>query len=416
MGKLNRSIKLLFKMKIFFLIFVIMGYMLSFAEAQEFKIKPGVIITKKNYENYLPELEKHFPPGCFAHYINGLKNGYISIPVIEKRKYLLSKGFREATENNIGKCRVESGNMLLGWAAGMPFSTPKTGAELAWNVYRRPICSDDLEFSAWFLLYNKKSELERKFKWTLWRKQWLGRVDIPPIPEMPGNKGALLVKESMRISEPYDCKGFSMIRIRYEDIKKDDDVYSYIPAIRRIRRLTGADVTDPLLGSDCVPDDFECWRQKINPRMTFKILGTRDFLVSPTYTEKEKPSPSNFVSNGCLQVELEIRPLWILEVAINDPAYAYKRREIYVEKETLSGALYFGENYDQKGRLWRGMFTIINAQNSKSLQYKAGWAGIYKDFLSGHHTIMDNEPKITFPDTPVSEKLFTVKHLIRMTR
>ena len=59
------------------------------------------------------------------------------------------------------------------------------------------------------------------------------------------------------ISEPQDVRGFILLRHKYWDPTKPDDVFSYIPALKRIRRLTGGDVTDPLLGSDAVPDDFE---------------------------------------------------------------------------------------------------------------------------------------------------------------
>ena len=58
-----------------------------------------------------------------------------------------------------------------------------------------------------------------------------------------------------------------------------DQCYGYIPAIRRIRRLTGSNLIDPVLGSDYTPDDGEVWRQKFTSKWRFRALEYRDFLV-----------------------------------------------------------------------------------------------------------------------------------------
>ncbi|MDY6862393.1 MAG: DUF1329 domain-containing protein, partial [Thermodesulfobacteriota bacterium] len=264
------------------------------------KIRHGKVITKENFKIYEKELKKLLPSSHFLSYENAVKNGWITIPVIKKQKYYPPKGFIDATYKNKGKCKIVPVNQLIGWEAGLPFPDPKNSTELGWNTYRRRQMAEDLEIFFSFFLFNKGIELERTFKIRLWKKFWVGRTDIPPMPELPDNKGVLNSKESIVVSSPYDVKGFSFVRIRYEDITKDDAVFSYIPALRRIRRLTGSDVCDPMLGSDQIYDDFECWREKITSKMTFKKLGVKEFLVPCHYTKKP---PQGFRQKNCFQTE-----------------------------------------------------------------------------------------------------------------
>ncbi|MDY6861686.1 MAG: outer membrane lipoprotein-sorting protein, partial [Thermodesulfobacteriota bacterium] len=201
-------------------------------------------------------------------------------------------------------------------------------------------------------------------------------------------------------------KGFSMIRVRYEDIYKPDDVYSYVPAIRRIRRLTGADVTDPMLGSDICYDDFETFRQKINPDMSFKILEIKDFLVPCHYGEKPKEN----IKENIFQSVWEVRPVWLLEINTNDPNYAYSRRILYLDKEDGAFECHSGENYDQKGRLWRTNGPILWARDC-STSFNCWFSGLYLDQLSGHSTLMDMQPELKNPHIPESK--YSVRALLK---
>ena len=155
----------------------------------------------------------------------------------------------------------------------------------------------------------------------------LGLGDMKDFTE----KGVSL-RESLLISEPNEVKGFIHLKTRYWDIDKADEVYAYIPALRRVRRLTGADLTDPLLGSDATPDDFEVWRQKLTSKMKIRVLEHRDYLVPKTYIGMENKPAYDYKKTGpYAQVEWELRPQWVLEIMINDPNYVYSKRVLYVD-------------------------------------------------------------------------------------
>jgi hypothetical protein len=399
------------------LILMILVFISSFVWAQEGKIIPGAVINKDNYEKYLPELEKFLIPSGFSHIVNhGLKKGVITIPVVETTVLPNPKDFEKMSIDNEGKYKVGKDNVLIGpsWAGRgcIPFRNPKTGAELMWNAYRK-LMNEDSEFFADMLLYSKDGKLERSFSQKLWKKMWCGRYARPPIPEMPGNNGVLNSKEAMIITKPFDVKGFSMVRIRYEDLYKSDESYSYIPALRRVRRLTTEDVCDPVLGSDQIFDDFETWRQKPNKNMTCNILPLRDFLVPVTSVLPYRPK--NLIANNCLQAEWEIRPLWTLQINTNDPNYIYSKRILYVENLSKSFLLYGGEGYDQRGRLYKSNWGIVFERDTDIPNGQSCWqCGIYKNNINNHSSTMDLYFNLRNPNTPA--EIFTIKELLKKAK
>jgi len=376
------------------------------------EIKPGIVITQKNYKEYLPELKRMLCPSMFIAYSEGLEKGWITMPVKETAKVPTPPGFWEATQKYSSQCKVLPDNQLVGYVAGSPFPQPKKGIELAWNGFRTRSIPDDAIIPGVFHLINKHGKEERSFSWILYKKFWTGRTHIPPLGEIPDNNGEIESKESLIITSPFDVKGFIMFRVRYWDLDKPDDCYSYLPALRRIRRLTGSDVTDPLLGSDATPDDFQVWRQKINSKMTFKILEVRDFLTSQYYQGNKNPSEKDLLKGNCLQVDWEIRPLYVLEIMENDPDYAYSKRVIYIEKNNRSFCLVWGDNYDQNGRLFKSDEQVSNYNPQTSIH--GGRVHRYRNLLTSHGTHLVFEFTIDGTECPMEK--FSIKHLLKGAR
>ena len=379
-------------------------------------IVPGVVITAENWDQYLPELKKLVPQSKLKWYEIGVKKGLVTMPIKETGYHELSKGVLKATRENAGKCKTGSNNALIGWVAGVPFPSPNNGLELAWNCYSevsRASSHDDCLFYCWFGLF-KKDRYEKHFSWQLRKKKYMGRCDIPPLPQMPEVASVgIASKESIIVTDPHEVRGYINLRIRYWDLEREDECYAYIPAIRRVRRLTGSDLTDPLLGSDCVVDDFEVWRQKLDSKMTFRILEKRDFLVPRTYTEKP---PYDYKKNKCCYpVEWELRPLWVMELTTNDPDYIYTRRIMHVDAVPMEKGgtflLYWGDEYDQKGRLWKANGQGAPSDNGKG--YKNLFAWMYMNYQSDHYTVMYGHPE--FPNLDPS-RAFSIKGLLRMAR
>ncbi|MDY6864162.1 MAG: DUF1329 domain-containing protein [Thermodesulfobacteriota bacterium] len=382
-------------------------------------IKPGTVITGKNYETYLPELKRLLTSVLFKHYINGLQNGWITMPIVKKGDYKSPKGYLEFSDKNADKYKVGKDNVLIGptWWGGAPFPDPKNGKELGWNIYRRYDCHrEEFHVEPDCNLIDKNGKLERSYTNDFFGKKYHARTDTPPIPEVPGNNGFINWKIAMLVTSPFDIKGFVMLRNQYEDIFKPDDVFSYIPAIRRIRRLTGADVTDPLMGSDACYDDFECWQQKLGPEIKFGNPENKEILIpSWSSVEVHPEKRTDWIKHNCFQTEWEIRPVWVLPTDM-PLDYAYSRRVFYIEKEMKNYFIFAVDNYDQKGRIWKGAipFGVVYQPD----KWYLNWHGcIYKTYTNNHTSLYDfnvHGPK--FDDPIIPFKYFSVSTLIKLAK
>ena len=353
-----------------------------------------------------------------------MKEGLVTMPIVKTTYLPLSKGQLEATRKHAGTARIGAGNQLLGWVAGVPFPEPKNALELAWNTYptiSRADSHDELQFHMWFGLF-QGTNYEKHFVWDLWNKKYRARVDMPPLGDMPEfAESGLICKESMMILEPNEVRGFLQIRNRFWDVDKADECYSYIPAIRRVRRMTGSDLTDPILGSDDIPDDFEGWRQKLNAKMTFRVLEHRDFLAPRCHIGMEERPAYDYKKSGpVFPIDWEIRPQWVLEIMTNDPDYVYSKRVLYIDAVPWNhqgrGNIFWTENFDQKGRL-------READGYPQAGNRQGYCNLFNCVHIGcqidHYTVGDCIASYVkdFDKTfPLSEEVFTIKCLLKRAR
>jgi hypothetical protein len=390
-------------------------------------IKPGVVITKENWDKYLPELEKLLPPTKVPWYGMGVKEGLVTMPIVKTTYIPLTKGQMEATRKYAGTARVAANNDLLNWTAGIPFPEPKNGLEIAWNAHpttsRTTSSHDEFEMGPSKFLLFKKTQYEKYYEWNLWNKKYLGRTDMPPLGDLPEfTEKGICLKESIMIFKPNEVKGFIQLRNRFWDLEKDDECYAYLPAIRRVRRMTGSDLTDPLLGSDAVPDDFEVWRQKLDFRMKIRVLEHRDMLVPRDYIGLENKPPYDYKKHAsCFQVEWEIRPMWVLECMINNPNYIYSKRILYADATPLNKGgpprLYWCESYDQGGRLWKSNGVGAPATTKEGFTNFFNWMWI--NCQNNHYTVMDGYSaycKDFDKKYPLKEDVFTIQGLLKRAR
>lgn len=396
-------------------------------------LRPGVVITRENWERFLPELRKVLPPSKVKWYANGVKAELVTMPIVRTTYLPLTKGQLEATWKYAGTARVGPDNQLHGYVAGVPFPHPETAAQVVWNCHPAMVARsgshDDFGFfNQWN--YYQGNKYEKHFVIELYNRRYRGRTDIPPLGDLPEfTKNGVLYKESFVVHEPHEVRGYSNVRIRYWDIRRADESYAYVPAIRRVRRLTGSDLTDPLLGSDAVLDDFEGWRQKITPRMRFRVIAHKEMLFPQvlvldrnTGWRRIPQHPYDYRKQGpCFPVKWEFRPCWVVEVVINDPDYVYSKRILYVDSTPLEkgGRFYFywGEHYDQRGRLFRASGQVQLGANREGFQGPIAYMSM--NYLTNHYTLMDGYSfyiKDFDRVFPLSGEVFTLRGLLRRAR
>ena len=64
------------------------------------------------------------------------------------------------------------------------------------------------------------------------------------------------VKKIMVFQKPLDVKGTAFLTWEYDNMERDDDKWLYMPALRKVRRISGKSNNDYFMGSDFTYDDM----------------------------------------------------------------------------------------------------------------------------------------------------------------
>jgi hypothetical protein len=59
----------------------------------------------------------------------------------------------------------------------------------------------------------------------------------------------------MVFNSPRDVAGTGCLSFSYDDESKDDDIWLYLPAMKRVRRITGSGKNDDFMGTDFTYED-----------------------------------------------------------------------------------------------------------------------------------------------------------------
>lgn len=178
---------------------------------------------------------------------------------------------------------------------------------------------------------------------------------------------------------PADIKGTKTLLI--EHTGKEDDIWIYLPALKKVRRLVSSNKKDSFVGTDFSygdvighhPDD---WNHKLIKED--KVDGKSCYFIESTPKTKEVGENSG-----------------------------YSRRTGCVDKESFITLK--GESYDLQGRLIR----IFTARNMVKVDVKNNkWQPMFleaQNVETGHKTILEFENFKA--NVGVSDELFTTRYL-----
>lgn len=215
-------------------------------------------------------------------------------------------------------------------------------------------------------------------------------IDITLIDKNGKNRNRQLMAYTLKDGEvdktvlvfktPRDVAGISYLSYDYPDKKDgssvDSDSWIYIPAMKKVRRVSGSSKDDDFQGTDFTYDD----------------LGTRNL------------SKDNFAILGEEKVNGE--DCWILEAKAKDSKAKISRRITWVSKKNYT--VQKGEYYDRQNKLQKKLIC-------ESIQQIKGYWTTQKQTMvnvqTNHKTIY--EIKNLKYDEKVNESFFTVSALER---
>lgn len=182
-------------------------------------------------------------------------------------------------------------------------------------------------------------------------------------------------KTVMAFRTPKDVAGVGYLTWDYDEKGKDDDMWLFMPALKKVRRVTGSSRNDDFMGTD----------------FTYEDMGSRDL-------DKDDFSLSGSETVGGADC-------WVV-VAVPKGADPYSRRVLRVRKDdyVIAGAEY----YDRQGKLLR-LLSVPVIERVDGV-----WTAMrmeMKNVQDGHSTVI--EMSDVRYNLEIDDELFTVAAIER---
>jgi len=167
--------------------------------------------------------------------------------------------------------------------------------------------------------------------------------------------GELLYKDYLEFTAPFDLAGTRMVIERSLDPHELDQVNSYLPSERRVRRLSSRERADSWLGSEMTLDDFEGFSGRV---LDYKwaLLGEKSILAVADL----KQDTVNYFGrlSNMPKDRWQLRDCYVLESTPLWTGHPYAYRILFVDKKTFNVRLSLVAN--REGRLWKIIFSIYD--------------------------------------------------------
>jgi uncharacterized protein DUF1329 len=266
--------------------------------------------------------------------------------------------------------------------AGAPFpaidiNDPLAAYKIMWNHEQSPAVIDNAGTTFTAEIVSSQGKSERTYEMAWRRLMWSGRLYADPKPVIAHNPPARRSDLFGPLLLPNDLKGLALLFFHYLSREAPEDTYVYTPELRRVRRITFANRSDALGGSDFDVDSMYGFNGSI-AHWTFRLLAEKEILAvvhSGKYGDPSQWCAPRDGKCGILSalpcVSWEKRRVWVVEgtPTAYPREYAYSKRVMYMDQDFFAPLVH--EIYDQHGELWKGMLPCIFYTKKPYEQYPA---------------------------------------------
>jgi hypothetical protein len=337
----------------------------SLTHAADADLKPGDTIGPGNWQRIQGMVGENF--------LNRVKSGH-TLQIKAPKVYRHLKEYTDATEAHSGKVRLGANGNLIGYVAGQPFpkfdlKEPQIGEKLAWNFFWRWLGDDyktggAVKGGKIIRSAIEKDGAERRADLVSYFLFPRTRYNSNPKPIIPGYEHIDYMQ--LRIdSYPRDAAGTTTLEIRYADPNRADDLYIYIPSIRRIRRATTTQRCQTLAPSEFNLDDINSFNGKITD-FHYKFLGEKKMLAN--LSQETFPFHRKQGDYMPLDEKWQVVDTYVLEITPKNSDYCYPRKLLHLNKVTFD--THWTLIWDKRGEYWKeqfGMFTPVKLADGREV-------------------------------------------------
>jgi hypothetical protein len=366
-------------------------------ELTDGKIKVGDLVTKENVEL----VKEHLPVGIYECVKQGmvLEMGQNVAPWATVPKW-----FREITKKNheiYGDPVVDENSVIYTkdgkpWPGGTPFPEPEGVAEVVANLKYDRAMDDFRDHGTQQLFVNKEGKAYKNQG--MWASHTLSqsRLTTPPLGTPPG-----MEKEYYRnvilLTRPLELKGTGQLQIRaWDDGANPDKGFVYVPAFKRILRISATTYQDNMGGSDFTWGDpgggylepFRDWNSA--------LAGIKNILVPEPFGEESIQHRDGTVDirvpwdegRRFPRVKWVVAPVYLVEMTP-------KIKHVYGKKVLYQLTLPFSncwipiqavDFYDRQLKLWKGFLKPNQLKHSQGERFSMMISQHMFDIQAGHST------------------------------
>ena len=292
---------------------------------------------------------------------------------------------------------ANGGYSLSGYVAGLPFpnpAQPDLGAKLYFNAYYyyRPA----YDFAP-DLGWNEDRFHNATASDALVASYRLSHISEPGFaPNPPYGKGYLFGNRYVLLA-PEQNRYLSEIALYSDDPSRLQELYLFLPSLRRSLRLSAAARCSPLLGSDYAQDDNNNFLGVQVPQFSLGYVGYKKILSMLHQNPAEDWKLSSYISTSGtmpgwpkpIAGNWEVRDAYLIDILPFTAAakgYCYGHKVVYIDSQTW--VVLAADIYEPVGKLWKiGLLQYqpwrINADESAIIP-QAG-VNLIAD-LEGSHT------------------------------
>jgi len=382
-------------------------------------IPPGTKITLQNWKQY-----KNFMPLWLQASYSGDYHWHIgpgpefTITVGPTSNLPLPKKFLEDTEkyhNQVGVDKLSDGGYTIkGYTAGVPFPNPTEPLMAVKVMYDawlpwRPFVS---RYYTWDRIVDRYGNVSPEdTDDTFFEMAYLSDEGYPT--ETPAGRDYFQAGHYF-VAAPEQSKYTTELQLQPKDPTKLQELYAFLPSLRRSLRLSSAARCTPLLGTDYIADDGS-W---LPPNFSPTYVGMKKVLTI-VMDPKKSPDPKSYAGGGAYPGDAfpgwpvagtnhwEVRDYYVIDLLALPKLgnYCYSHRIFYVEKQTYYAAMAGAEAYDKTGKLYKMLWTAnypIDIHGVTTIYAYATGMSMAVDFQNSHIT-WNNDTHVQIDDEVPAE-------------
>ena len=354
-------------------------------------LNEGDVISFENIDKIRPYLPKDFWSNRDFFFYEGME---LTIGPTQY-DYSPADAYKAATERFRGQPRVGPDNSLENYVAGQPFpmeeidcqGDPDAGTKMMWNHSYSWKGAGATGVSFYYSYWDRGEELPLYYQGHAGGIQLSHRVE----PQHLKNNGDVFRGEKRKsasgptVEAPFDARGIMLLSYRYKSSDKprseakNDDTWVYVPTLRRVRRISTAQRTDSISGTDFTFDDLFSFNG-IVPQYDWECRGEMQLLAPMNSAVKAYPYDPrhNFGPYGLsfAHDRWELRDAVLVRMIPKNNDHPYHHKDIYFDKQTMTAMYSFA--YDRKEELWKVIWHNKRWSEDHSLtgDFYPGWKGV----------------------------------------